>query len=150
MVKFQRVRKGLFFFFLQKKNFILFIFIVVQLQLSVFTPHHSPPPQPNPPSSLASTPSLGFVHVSFIVIAENPSLHYPFPPPFWLLSDCSSFQSLRLYFVCFFSFVDYVPVKGEIIWYLSLTTWIISLSIMLFSSIHAVAKGISSFLLSAA
>ena len=30
-----------------------------------------------------------------------------------------------------FSFVDYVPVKGEIIWYLSLTTWLISLSIML-------------------
>ena len=30
-----------------------------------------------------------------------------------------------------FSFVDYVPVKGEIIWYLSLTVWLISLSIML-------------------
>ena len=36
-----------------------------------------------------------------------------------------------------FSFVDYVPVKGEIIWYLSLTVWLISLSIMLSSSIHA-------------
>ena len=34
-------------------------------------------------------------------------------------------------------FVDYVPVKGEIIWYLSLTAWLISLSIMLSSSIHA-------------
>ena len=30
-----------------------------------------------------------------------------------------------------FSFVDYVAVKGEIIWYLSLTAWLISLSIML-------------------
>ena len=49
-----------------------------------------------------------------------------------------------------FSFVDYVPVKGEIIWYLSFTTWLISLSIMLSSSIHAIAKGISSFFLSAA
>ena len=49
-----------------------------------------------------------------------------------------------------FSSVDYVPVKGDIIWYLSLTTWLISLSIMLSSSIHAVAKGISSFFLSAA
>ena len=28
-----------------------------------------------------------------------------------------------------FSFVDYVPVKGEIIWHLSLTAWLISLSI---------------------
>ena len=36
--------------------------------------------------------------------------------------------------------VDYVPVKGEIIWYLSLTTWLISLSIMLSSSIHAVVN----------
>ena len=48
-----------------------------------------------------------------------------------------------------FSSVDYVPVKGEIIWYLSLTAWLISLSIMFSSSIHAIAKGISSFFLSA-
>ena len=46
-------------------------------------------------------------------------------------------------FCLLFSFVDYVPVKDEIIWYLSLTAWLISLSIMLSSSIHAVAKGIS-------
>ena len=48
------------------------------------------------------------------------------------------------------SSVDYVPVKGEIIWYLSLTIWLISLSIMLSSSILAVAMDISSFFLSAA
>ena len=53
-------------------------------------------------------------------------------------------------FCLLFSFVDYVPIKGEIIWYLSLTTWLISLSIMLSSSIHAIAKGISSSFLSAA
>ena len=53
-------------------------------------------------------------------------------------------------FCLLFSFVDYVPVKGEIMWYLSLTAWLISLSIMLSSFIHAVAKGISSFFLSAA
>ena len=34
------------------------------------------------------------------------------------------------------------------IWYLSFPTWLISLSIMLSSSIHAVAKGRSSFFLS--
>ena len=50
-------------------------------------------------------------------------------------------------FCLLFSFVDYVPVKGEIIWYLSLT-WLISLSIVLSSSIHAVAKGRSSFFVS--
>ena len=62
-------------------------FTVVQLQLSAFTPHHSLPPQPNPPPSLAST--LGFVHVSFIVVPENPSPHCPLPDPLWLLLDCS-------------------------------------------------------------
>ena len=53
-------------------------------------------------------------------------------------------------FCLLFSFVDYVPVKGETIWYLSLTAWLTSLSIMLSSSIHAVAKARSSFFLSAA
>ena len=52
-------------------------------------------------------------------------------------------------FCLLFSSVDYVPVKGEIMWYLSLTVCLISLTIMLSSSIHAVAKGISSFFLSA-
>ena len=58
--------------------------------------------------------------------------------------------SMSLVIFCLlFSSVGYVPVKGEIIWYLSLTAWLISLSIMLSSSIHVVAKGISSFFLSA-
>ena len=57
-------------------------------------------------------------------------------------------MSLVIYHLLFSS-VDYVPDKGEIIWYLSLTAWLISLSIMLSSSLHAVTKGISSFFLSA-
>ena len=44
-------------------------------------------------------------------------------------------------FCLLFSSVDYALVKDEIIWYLSLTAWLISLSIMLSSSIHAVCKG---------
>ena len=64
-------------------------FIVVHLQLFAFTPHHSPPPQTNPPLSLASTHHLSFVYLSFIVVPENPSPPYPLPPPLWLLSDCS-------------------------------------------------------------
>ena len=71
----------LFYFFL--------IFIVIQLQLSAFSPtppphrswtHLPPPPQTSP---------FGFVHVSFIVVPENPSPHYPLPTPLWLLLDCS-------------------------------------------------------------
>ena len=52
-------------------------------------------------------------------------------------------------FCLLFSFAAYVPVKVEIIWYLSLIAWLISLSVMLSSSLHAVAKGRSSFFLSA-
>ena len=47
--------------------------------------------------------------------------------------------------VVFCSFVCYVPLIDEIIWYLSISTWFISLSIILSSSIHAVMKSRSSF-----
>ena len=73
------------FYFFQFLNY----FIVVQLQLLAFSPHLSTPPQPNPPSSPASTHPLGFVHVSFIVVPLNPSPHCPLPTPLWLLLDCS-------------------------------------------------------------
>ena len=73
---FKDISQYLFF----KKNYF-----IVQLQLSAFTSHpsqtHLPPLLPQPP--------LGFVHVSFIVVPENPSPHYPLPTPLWLLSDCS-------------------------------------------------------------
>ena len=68
----------------------------------------------------------------------------------WYYENLFLISMSLVIFCLFFSFVDYVPVKGEIIWYLSLTAWLISLSIMLSSSIYAVAKGISSFFLSAA
>ena len=99
--------------------------------------------------------------------AETPSLPHLHPPPWFgpcvlYSSSCNPLSSLspphspltivRLFLTsmslvifCFlFSSIYYVPVKGEIMWYLSLTTWLISLNIMLSSSIHAVAKGISS------
>ena len=98
-----------------------------------------------------------------------PYLHHPprFCPCVLYSSSCNPLSSLspphsplaivRLFltsmslvkFCLLFFCVDYVPVKGEIIWYLSLTAWLISLSIMLSSSIYAVAKGIRSFFLSA-
>ena len=61
-------------------TFFLFLnyFIVVQLQLSAFSPHHCP--HPSQPTSLASTLPLGFVHVSFIVVPSNPFPHYPTSP----------------------------------------------------------------------
>ena len=81
--------------------------------------------------------------MSFIVVPVIPSSHCP--PPLAIVRLFLTSMSLVIF--CFlFYFVDYVPVKGEIIWYLSLTNWLISLSIMLSTSIHAVAKGISCLL----
>ena len=51
---------------------------------------------------------------------------------------------MSLVIVCFlFSSIYYIPVKGEIIWYLSLTVWLISLNIMLSSSIHAIKNNLT-------
>ena len=68
---------AIYYFFFHFLNYI----IVMQLLLSAFSRHLSTPLQPNPPPSPASTLPLGFVHVSFIVVPENPSPHCPFSPP---------------------------------------------------------------------
>ena len=96
--------------------------------------------------------------------AEPSSLPHLHPPPWFCpcvlySSSCKPLSSLspphsplpivRLFLTsmsliifCFlFSSVYYVTVKGEIIWYLSLATWLISISIMFSKSIHIVAKG---------
>ena len=65
--------------------FFLKNYFIVQVQLSAFPPSFPTPPQPSPPPSSNSTPTpLGFVHVSFIVVPENPfplSPHYLFHLP---------------------------------------------------------------------
>ena len=60
------------------RDLTFFIFIVIQLQLSAFSPHPSTPPQPNSPPSPTSTLLLDFVHVSFILAPINTS---PLSPP---------------------------------------------------------------------
>ena len=93
-----------------------------------------------PPLALSMCPLYMFLDGSSPIFP-----HYPSPAPLWSLSVCFLFQCFWLYFACV-CFVDQVPLIGEIICYLSFTAWLISLSIMLSSSIHAVAKGRSSFL----
>ena len=135
------------------RSFLLFKILIIYCYSITVVGLFSPSLHPTPPE----TPSL-------------PHLHHPprFCPCVLYSSSCNPLSSLsppqspltivRLFLTsvspvifCFlFSSVDYVPGKGEIIWYLFLTTWLISLSIMLSSSIHAVAKGINSFFLSAA
>ena len=133
----------IFLFFL--KNFYCYSVTVVCL----FSP--SLHPTPAEPTSLPHLhPAPWFCPCVLYSSSCNPL--FPLSPPHSPLAIVRWFlTSMSLVIFCFlFSSIYYVPVKGEIIWYLSLTTWLISLSIRLSSSIHAVAKGISSFFLSAA
>ena len=88
--------------------------------MSAFSPLPSTPPQPVPPPSPTSTLPLDFVLVSFIVGSYRPLS--PLSPPNSPVAIVKMFLiSMSLVIFCLlFSFVDYVPVKGEIIWYLSL------------------------------
>ena len=121
-------------------NFLLLFNYSCEPSLPIAAPHPSRTPPPSPqfcPCVLYSSSCNPLSSLS---------------PPHYPLSILRLFlTSMSLVIFCFLFFsIYYVPVKGEIIWYLSLTSWLISLSIMLSSSIHAVAKGISSFFLSAA
>ena len=114
-----------------------------------FLPSLHPNPA-EPPSLPHLNPPPGFGPCVLYSSSCNP-LSSLSPPHYPLTTVRLFLTSMSLVIFCLlFSSVDYVPVNGEIIWYLSLTAWLISLSIMLSSSIHAVAKGMSSFFLSAA
>ena len=120
-----------------------------------FFPLYSPLPYPSPTYYIQSSPnSFVFVHGSFIhVPGLGPSPSFPcYPPlPFPLVPVSLFLVSMPLVLFCsFVYFIHQVPLIGEIILYLSFATQLISLSIMLSSSIHAVAKGRSSFFLSVA
>ena len=128
--------------YLKKKFFYCYSIMVVCLFSPSLHPTPAKPPSlPHPPSWFG--PCVLYRSSCNLLSSLSPP-HSPLPIVRLFLT------SISLVIFCFlFSSIYYVPVKGEIIWYLSLTTWLISLSIVLSSSIHAVAKGISSFFLSA-
>ena len=127
---------------------ILYIFlnifvIVVQVQLSPFSPHHYPHLMLDP------TPIWPCPCVLYTCSLMTFFLHYP-PSPSPLVTVSLFLISMSLVIFCLLvCFVDQVPLIGEIIWCLSFTAWLTSLSIMLFHSILAVMKCRSSFFLSA-
>ena len=110
---------------------------------------------PFPPTPAQLPTSLRFLHPPrycpcvLYNCSYKPFTLFPWnslPSPLWSLSACSQFQCLWLYFACLF--VLLIRFQLKIIGYLSFTTWLISLSIILPSSIHAVTEGrSSSFLL---
>ena len=130
-------------------SYLKTFFIVVQVQLSLFFPLHSPiHPQPLP----SILPTLALSMSPLCMFLDDPSPIFPIIPlPTPPVTNSVFFNSKSLFIFCLLvCFVDQVPIKGKITWYLSFTTWLISFSIMLSRSIHAVAKGRRSFFLSAA
>ena len=113
-------------------------------------PTPQPPSLPHLPPLFPPTP-LVTVHVSFMIVPANFILfpHCPLPSPLWSLSACSQFQCLWLYSACLFVMLIRFLLKVRS-YGICFTAWLISLSIMLSSSIHAVTKGRSSFFLFAA
>ena len=125
-------------------------FLVVQVEFSAFSPHHSLIPSAPHLCPIFTPPLLPMYPLQLFL----QTLH-PFPlkfPPLSPLVTVGLF-SISVSLVIFYSFVcfvDYIPVKGEIIRCLSFIPWLTSLSIVLSSSIPAVANGRSLFFLSAA
>ena len=132
-----------------KNYFILFNLHIFYCSLCQFPPWLSPALSPLGPTVNLHT--VAHVHGSFIhvlCLVSSPSF-LPYPPPRSPLVPVSLFLvSMPLLLFCqYVCFIDQVPLIGEIIWYLSFATWLISLSIILSSSIHAVEKGRGSFFL---
>ena len=98
-------------------------------------------PIPSPPLPSQSSPIVCAYESCICVPLLSLSLSFPHLPSF-PYSHCQFvlFKSLVLFF-SFVCFVDYIPLIGEIMWYLYFTACFISLSIILSSSIHAVTKG---------
>ena len=127
----------------------LFIYLFIYLcycsvtVVPIFAPLLSP--APSNPRSQRQSPPVFLVHGSFAHVLWldhfNSLPHYS-PPHYPRVTAHLFFISMSLVLGSFLliCFVDLVPFLREIIWYLSFTAWIISFSIILSSSIHAVAK----------
>ena len=103
--------------------FTLFYFCSITV-VCIFSPslHHTPA---EPTSLLHLHPPPWFCPC--VLCSSSCKPLSPLSPPHSPLAIVTlSLISMSLFiFYLLFSFVDYVPVKGEIIWYLSFTTWLI-------------------------
>ena len=105
---------------------------------SHFIPLYTPaPPLPLTPAitTLLSMP------VNVFLFCSVPSSPSPQPPT--AVGPPSIYEPVSAFLLV--QFVHQIPHMSEIIWYLSFSDWLISLSIMLFRPIHAVTKGKVSF-----
>ena len=111
-------------------SFILFFqFFKCIFFLLPFSPLTPSLPQQSPHCCLCP-----WVFFPFSLIPPPPSL------PHHLLSSGPLSMNLSL-FCLLVQFLCYIPYMSEIIWHLSCSVWLISLSVMFSMSIHTVAKG---------
>ena len=126
--------------------------------LYVHHPMSSLLPSPLIPALLSSTfphpfPSgnhhtIVYVHefLGFFFFLLNPFTFFtqsPKPLSLWQLSVCTLYLWVYFYFISLFCSLDYTYQWDHTV--LSFSDWLISLSIVLSRSIHAVTKGKSSF-----
>ena len=116
------------FFVLESASKFYFIFftffIVVQVQLSPFSPHHCPPPQPSPPPILNPTPIWLCPCVFYTCSFTTPSPPPLSPPTSTLVTVNLFLISTSLVMLCLLvCFVDQVPLIDEIIWYVYEEHW---------------------------
>ena len=110
--------------------FIYSLLLLFNYSCPYFPPTLSSSP-PNTTSHHHSYPTLAFSIDPVYMILDDPSLYFLCYPPPLPYGYC---QCLWLYFASFFALLIRFHI-GEIIWYLSFTTWLISLSKILSSSI---------------
>ena len=95
-------------------SFIYLFFIVVQVQLSPFSSHHSPLPHPSPPPTLEPT-SFAFVHVYFIHVPWWPFPIFPYYSSPVLSGYCQS--------VLYFNVSGYILLACLFCWLGSTYMW---------------------------
>ena len=113
-----------------------------------FPPINLPLPYTTPNSHIQSSPSpclcpwVVYKFLDLIIPLLSPVIL--FPPPLWLLSILYVHVFVSVLLTCLFCWLGSTYRWDHMIFVF--TTWLISHSIILSSSIHAVAKGRSSFL----
>ena len=143
------IQKACFFFFL---NVLIIFSSFFFLLLFKYSCLHLLPTLAIPTSDLQYYPTLALSVGPLYMFLDNLSPFFPINPSHLPSGYCQFILYLTslVLFCSLVCFVDQVPLIGEMIWYLSFTAWLTSLSLMLSRFNHAVAKGRSSFFLSAA